>query len=191
MIQAIIFDCFGVLLTDALSGLVEAVRVTDAAKADRIVALVALASAGRLDADASRAAVAAELGLSVGEYAAGIKAGEVRNQELFTYIQQLRPRYKTALLSNVIRHGLDVRFPGGELAEYFDVVVASGDVGYAKPAAQAYALTAERLGVRLSDCLMVDDREEYCVGARGVGMRAIRYESYPQLLAALQQAGIR
>jgi HAD superfamily hydrolase (TIGR01509 family) len=78
------------------------------------------------------------------------------------------------------------RFQLSELADLFDVVVASGDIGYAKPEAAAYEITADRLGVRLDECVFVDDREPYCEAARGVGMQAIVYRDFAQFQAELQ-----
>jgi HAD superfamily hydrolase (TIGR01509 family) len=144
-----------------------------------------------MPAEVARAAIAELLGLSSSEYAARIKTEEVKNQTLLTFIKQLRLHYKIGLHSNVMRNGLEVRFPDGELTQYFDAVVASGDVGYAKPEAQAYELVADRLDARLDECIMVDDRDEYCAGARSVGMHAIQYQSFEQLQLELERYDVR
>jgi HAD superfamily hydrolase (TIGR01509 family) len=171
--------------------MVEKLRATEPGKADQIVALVAVGAAGRMPAEVARAAIAELLGLSSSEYAARIKTEEVKNQTLLTFIKQLRLHYKIGLHSNVMRNGLEVRFPDGELTQYFDAVVASGDVGYAKPEAQAYELVADRLDARLDECIMVDDRDEYCAGARSVGMHAIQYQSFEQLQLELERYDVR
>ena len=174
-IRAVIFDCFGVLITDALEVMLEPLRESDPMAVRRIVDTVTAANRGIITSEQSRAAVAAALGLGVGEYVDRLRRGEAKNQPLLDYIATLRPHYKTALLSNTSSRGLEARFTPEELAAHFDVVVASGVVGYAKPEAQAYEITAERLGVRLAECVMVDDSEDYCAGARGVGMQTILY----------------
>ena len=71
------------------------------------------------------------------------------------------------------------------LSRYLDHAFVSHDMGVRKPAPQAYVIPAETLGVRPSDCIFVDDREANCAGARGVGMRAVRFESAPHLARAL------
>lgn len=185
MIKTIIFDCFGVLVTDALEAIVSELRMTDAETADEIVALVHAASKGAMDPQAARAAIADKLGITTQEYANKIRHGEAKNRPLLEYIQGLRPQYKTALLSNVIRGGLESRFTARELAAHFDAVVASGDIGYAKPEAQAYQAVADRLGVRLDECIMVDDRQDYCDGAIAIGMQAVRYKSFGQMQTEL------
>jgi HAD superfamily hydrolase (TIGR01509 family) len=77
------------------------------------------------------------------------------------------------------------RFGTEELGRYFDVAVASAEIGYAKPEAQAYEITADKLGVELTECVFTDDRGEYCEGARGLGMQAILYENLEQFKAEL------
>jgi HAD superfamily hydrolase (TIGR01509 family) len=190
MVTAIVFDCFGVILTDALSDIIAALEDNDPEKSARIKRLVQAASKGAIDATASRRAVAAELGLTLEDYSNTIRTNEKRNEPLLCYILELKNRYKTALLSNVISGGLEARFPHNELSEYFDIVIASGDVGWAKPEAQAYGLTANRLGVQLSECIMIDDRQEYCDGAIAVGMQAILFQSIEQLEDELTLRGV-
>ena len=181
MIKAIIFDLFGVLVTDALSAVIAELSTTQPAVAQQIVRIVAASNAGMLPHEESRAAVAELLGITVDEYAQRVRDGEVRNQPLFDYILELRKSYKTALLSNAGTKSLEVRFAPGELDNYFDVIVVSAVIGFAKPEARAYEIVAEKLGVRLDECVMIDDRGLYCEGARQIGMQAILYQSMPQL----------
>lgn len=186
MIKAIIFDCFGVLVNDALESTVNELKIKHPDKAKRITNLVTDASKGLIDPDASRTAVADILGITIAEYANRMKNAEIKNQPLLNYIKELQPRFKLGLLSNIISGGLEVRFTSDELS-MFDALVVSGEIGYAKPQAQAYEITAERLGVRLNECVMIDDREDYCQGATGVGMQAIQYQSLEQMKSDLEK----
>lgn len=111
--------------------------------------------------------------------------GSVKNRPLLEMINDLKADYEIGLLSNVVSGDLSHRFSTDELA-LFGAVVASGDIGYAKPDAQAYEYVADRLGVRLDECVMIDDREDYCEGAMRTGMRAIRYENLQQMQEALR-----
>jgi len=190
MVKAVVFDLFGVLVTDALEGIVNDLRASDKVKAEHIVKLVNAASKGLIETEASRSAVAKTLGVTIEEYKHTIKSGEVKNKELLDFTKRLRPRYKTGLLTNILQGGLAVRFTNDELTLYFDVVVASCDIGFAKPEPQAYEITADRLGVGLGECILVDDREDYCSGAKAVGMHAIQYRSYEQLKTDLLVYGV-
>ncbi|MGB4967167.1 MAG: HAD-IA family hydrolase [Candidatus Saccharimonadales bacterium] len=193
MIKAIIFDCFGVLVTDALEEIVQEIRQRNPAGADEIVALVRASNKGIMAPTESSKQIAALLGSEETEYRQKIKDGEVKNTALLEYVVSLRRSYKTAMLSNIGKGSLAKRFSEEELERYFDVVVASGDVGYAKPEARAYEIVAERLGVRFDECVFTDDREIFCEAARGVGMQAIVYRDFEtfktELTGALNQSG--
>lgn len=181
MIKAIIFDCFGVIITDALQAIIDEVGRDDPKEARQIQDAIGLSNKGIVTPEASWAAIAEILGITYDEYLARIQQGEAKQQGVLDFIATLRPLYKIAMLSNASGKGIRRRFTPEELDRHFDVVVASGDIGFAKPEAQAYEITADRLGARLAECVMVDDREDYCMGARGVGMQAIRYQSFDQM----------
>lgn len=183
--NAILFDCFGVLITDALESMVAELRVSNPSAADQVVSVVVAANKGQIDADLARNEVASIFGISMADHKAAIRSGEVKNHDLMQYILELKQSYKIGLLSNIGASGLQVRFSKEELDSHFDTVVASGEVGLAKPEVAVYQLTADRLGVRTDECIMVDDREDYCDGARAAGMTAILYTSLPQLKAEL------
>jgi len=180
MTRAVICDLFGVLVTDALENIIAGMRATDPVKVREIVETITAANKGIISSEDSRNAVAKVLGITTDAYVQRIREGEIKNRQLLDYIASLRPNYKTALLSNTSSRGIEVRFMPEELAAHFDVVVASGAIGYAKPEAQAYEITADKLGVRLNECVMIDDRESYCLGAQGVGMQAILYTDFQQ-----------
>jgi putative hydrolase of the HAD superfamily len=71
------------------------------------------------------------------------------------------------------------------LAELFDQVVISAEVGLHKPQPEIYLLAAERLEVEPAECLFVDDLKENCDGAEAVGMTAIRHRDAPETIAKL------
>lgn len=187
MIKALIFDCFGVLITDALSAMVGDLKTSDPETAQEIIALTVAANKGIVDPEVSRPAIAKLLGLTYEEYWQKLRTEEVKNTELLSYIKELRQHYKIGLLSNVSRGGLTARLTPEELA-IFDALVPSGDIGFAKPSPEAYEIAADRLGMRYQECLMIDDRQDYCDGAVAVGMQAIHYislEQFKQELATL------
>ena len=187
MIRAIIFDCFGVIITDALEAICKPLRIEQPEVALQIRDLVQASNRGMLTPQESGKQTARLLGMSYEAYRQKIADGEAKDAELLAYIAGLRSNYKTAMLSNIGVGGLLRRFETGELERYFDVVVTSGEIGYAKPEAQAYEITADRLGVRLDECIFIDDREPYCAAARGVGMQAMLYQDLAQFRAELEQ----
>jgi epoxide hydrolase-like predicted phosphatase len=187
MIKAVIFDCFGVILTDALSVIVNEVRERDPEGAEDIHGLVHASNKGLIDSNESNQQIAQILGLDFKKYQQQIRDGELKDQRLLEYIRELKGMYKTAMLSNISESGIHKRFTDEELNTHFDAVVVSGEIGYAKPEPEAYEIVAQRLGVRLEECVFTDDKLEFCEAARGVGMQAIVYESLEQFKADLEK----
>jgi len=64
--------------------------------------------------------------------------------------------YKTGLISNC-SHEIPVIWPESSLAPFIDVTVFSCSVNIRKPDPRIFRLTAERLGIRLDECLYVGD----------------------------------
>jgi epoxide hydrolase-like predicted phosphatase len=72
------------------------------------------------------------------------------------------------------------------LAELFETVVISAEVGLHKPQPEIYLLAAERLGEEPAGCVFVDDLRENCVGAEAVGMTAILHRDAAQTIPLLE-----
>jgi epoxide hydrolase-like predicted phosphatase len=73
------------------------------------------------------------------------------------------------------------------LAELFDVVVISAEVGLHKPEPEIYRLAAHRLEVEPAECIFVDDLQENCAGAEAVGMTAVRFRNAPEAISRLTE----
>src|SRR5512139_2546270 len=81
------------------------------------------------------------------------------NTELAAFFAGLRPRSQTVILSNSFvgaRRREEERYRFHEMT---DLIIYSHEVGLAKPDPRIYALTCERLGVRPSEMIFVDDWE--------------------------------
>jgi len=59
------------------------------------------------------------------------------------------------------------------LAELFDEIVISSEVGLHKPQPEIYRLAADRVETATEQCVFVDDLRENCEGAEAVGMTAV------------------
>ena len=64
-------------------------------------------------------------------------------------------------------------YPRDRLAEVFDVLVISGEVGLRKPDPAIYRLAADELGVAPSACVFIDDLDRNVEVARSLGMTGI------------------
>jgi putative hydrolase of the HAD superfamily len=72
------------------------------------------------------------------------------------------------------------------LADLFDAVVISAEVGMHKPQPEIYLLAAERLGLPPSSCVFVDDLRENCAGAEALGMTAILHREPEDSIAQME-----
>jgi FMN phosphatase YigB (HAD superfamily) len=176
MIKAVIFDCFGVIRPDNL--LLAYERLGGDVAADRRFIEDTIMAANRGMIPNARSVFAGHLGVSIEKWLEAIEAGAENDQRVLDRAAALHKEYKTGLLTNTGQGRMVELIGQDELERCFDVVVESGAIGYAKPQAQAFEIMADRLGVRLDECIMVDDRQDYCDGARGVGMQAILYVSF-------------
>lgn len=187
MIRAILFDCFGVIITDALKVVVDELNETKPEQSREVMDVIHAFNRGLLGVDETNQQIATLLGISVDAWRGRIEHGEVKDVHVLEYLRDLKQRgYKTALLSNVGRDSLTRRFSEEELDTLFDAVVASGEVGVMKPEPEIYLHTAKLLAVAPEECVMVDDRETHCEGARAVGMHSICYENFFQAKTALE-----
>jgi epoxide hydrolase-like predicted phosphatase len=95
-----------------------------------------------------------------------------------------RAGVRTALLSN--SWGLEP-YPRGLLAELFDAVIISGEVGVRKPDPRMYGLATDGLGLASERCVFVDDWAPNVEAAEAVGMRGVLHESAERTIAKLER----
>lgn len=108
------------------------------------------------------------------------------DQAMAKFLVNLRPRYRTAILTNA---GTDFRstfFRVYGLEKLADHVIISAEVGLAKPDPAIYQLAADRLEAHPEECVFVDDMLENVEAAREVGMHAVHHTN---TLQTLQQLG--
>jgi epoxide hydrolase-like predicted phosphatase len=73
------------------------------------------------------------------------------------------------------------------LAELFDEIVISAEVGLHKPERAIFELAAERAGVPPAECVLVDDLRENCAGAEAVGMAAVLHRGAEGTIRELER----
>jgi len=106
--------------------------------------------------------------------------------ELASFVRSLRPRLRTAVLTNQWSNGRAVLNRHGA-EQLVDEVIISAEVGTAKPHAEIYRLALERLDVDPHEAIFVDDSEANVAGALNVGLRSVLYEDRPQAIAAVRE----
>ncbi len=73
------------------------------------------------------------------------------------------------------------------LAELFDGVVISGDVGVRKPTPEIYTLGARAIDLPPADCVFVDDLPFNLKPAREMGMATVRHVGAAQTIGELEE----
>lgn len=79
------------------------------------------------------------------------------------------------------------RYPRELLAELFDAVVISGEVGIRKPTPEIYALGARRIGVEPGSCVFVDDLPFNLPPAAELGMATLHHRDAEDTIAQLER----
>jgi putative hydrolase of the HAD superfamily len=77
------------------------------------------------------------------------------------------------------------RYDRARLAELFDGIVISGDVGIRKPAREMYELGAQRVDLPPSACVFVDDLPFNLAPAAELGMATVHHVDAAQTIAEL------
>lgn len=115
-------------------------------------------------------------------------SGHIVDTQLACLLHALRPRYKTAILSNF---WTDAR---RKFAQVFgmeeglvDKLIISSEEGLAKPDARIYHLAVHRLGVLPEEMLFIDDSPENIDSARKIGIRGIVFETTGQAEKEIEQ----
>jgi epoxide hydrolase-like predicted phosphatase len=95
------------------------------------------------------------------------------DSEMFRAVSEARRRgIRTCLLSNSWGTAL---YPRDLLAEAFDEVVISEEVGMRKPELGIFVLAAQRLDLEPRECVFIDDTLSHLDGARQLGITAIHH----------------
>jgi len=118
-------------------------------------------------------------------------AGDVLDIALVDYIQALRPRYQTAIISNAtdtLRSALEDDF---QIADAFDLIVVSAEEKVMKPDAAIYRRTLERLGRSANECVFIDDNSENIAAASDMGINTIYFQAGIDVPALLAELGVR
>jgi putative hydrolase of the HAD superfamily len=200
MIGGVFFDIGGVLLrtedTTARQkwerrfglpdwGLADAVFGSQAAK---------LASLGHGSVAAIWAGVGQRFGLSEAELAElqrDFWAGDRFDEALIAYIAALRPRYRTAVISNAWPDMRGFLMEQPFFAPAFDKLFISAEMGIAKPDPRVFRQALDEMDLQPGEAACVDDVRENVDAAQALGMAGVWYQRGLDVPAALAELGVR
>lgn len=89
-------------------------------------------------------------------------------------IRSLREQgIKNGIASSAPMENIDLIIRALGIRDYFQAIVWGGEVTEGKPSPQGYLLAARKLGVRLENCLVVEDAIDGVAGAKRAGMKCL------------------
>jgi HAD superfamily hydrolase (TIGR01509 family) len=105
------------------------------------------------------------------------------DQELMAFAASLRPRVRTAIISNSADGARREELARYSLDEIFDPIIYSHEVGMAKPDPAIFELACSLMGVAPAEMIFVDDVAGHVGAARGLGIRGILHRDTPETIA--------
>ncbi len=178
VIKAVIFDCFGVLITIGR----DLLHQTYPQFSDQLTELERQSDAGLVSRSEFYDSVVAITGVSMDDAVNKYYSVKNYNQSSIDLIKQIKAtgRYKIGLLSNIGHGWLDDFLPIMNSMNLFDAVILSSDIGIIKPDPKIFELMAEKLGVNTDECIMIDDTPVNIASAINTGMQGVIFDSIDQ-----------
>ncbi|HEY69613.1 MAG TPA: HAD family phosphatase [Anaerolineae bacterium] len=112
-------------------------------------------------------------------------SGDQIEHGLVEFIRQLRPAYKTGLISNAW-NPLRSLMEEWKIADAFDHLTISAEIGIAKPDPRIYTHSLEALRVMPQQAIFVDDFKENIAAARQFGLHAVHFKDPEQAIAEVE-----
>jgi epoxide hydrolase-like predicted phosphatase len=109
------------------------------------------------------------------------------NTELIEYVRQLRPTYRTGIVSNSFVGAREREQAAYGFEDLVDEIVYSHECGMSKPAPRIYALACERLRAEPAQMVFVDDYGPCVAGARDAGIHAVLYQDNAQAIKEIER----
>lgn len=183
-ITAVIFDCFGVLVSEGWLPFKHKYFDADPEKFEQATNTQKRADAGLINHTDFVKVVADLAGVDIQNANLQIN-NTVTDQDLLAYIAELKPHYKIGFISNASQNWMSEFFTPQQV-QLFDRVAVSSETGFVKPDPRAYENIADLLDTPMNQCVLIDDQPSYCEGARAAGMNAITYKGLNELRRDLE-----
>lgn len=111
--------------------------------------------------------------------------------ELVEILEKLQAKnYKQAVASSSTPEIIDLVLTKTNLKKYFPIIVSGSDVANSKPAPDIFLFTAQRLGAKPTNCVVIEDSPNGIKAANTAGMTCVAYEGTRGDSQKLQEANI-
>ncbi len=195
MVKLIIFDVGGVLLDfseeEYSAYITHKLGINEKDFLKTLRALLKKAEVGRLPAKRMERILSSKFHVPVSklEFRQSFWNLAKLDQNVISIATKLSKRYKVVLLTNVcfVRYRQMKRM----LLDKLDFkVFASCYIRMAKPSARLYKYVLKKMHVKPNEAIFIDNLERNVEGARQVGIKSIRFESYDKLVKELIEDGV-
>jgi epoxide hydrolase-like predicted phosphatase len=109
-------------------------------------------------------------------------SGDQIEHGLVNFIRQLRPTYKTGLISNAWKPLRTFMEQDWKIADAFDHITVSAEIGIAKPDPRIFAHSLEALQTPPEQAIFVDDFIDNVAAAHQLGIQAIHFTNPQQAI---------
>ncbi len=187
MIKAIIFDYFGVIVSEGVTSFLDNFCPVNSTKRQGAIKLID-------DYDKNSAITYDEFLEQLAQIAGTTKDvaekyldNDYPNRSLINYIRtELKPHYKVGILSNSAQDWVSEELDPEDI-KIFDEIVLSYKYKMIKPHPEIFELITNKLNIKPAECVLIDDQMRHCDGARAVGMQAIQYKDFEQFKNELEK----
>jgi putative hydrolase of the HAD superfamily len=121
------------------------------------------------------------------ELRADFWSDENLDHALVQFLRDLRPRYKTGILSNAFASARQALTNKYKLNDVVDTLVFSGEEKLEKPDPRFYHIVLERLDVLPEQAIFVDDIEENVLAAKRLGMKGVQFKETQQVIEEVKE----
>lgn len=177
MIKAIVFDFYGVIIPEVYWAWLEKTVKDLDKKEDYFFNLANDMDKGKKNPDQALEELEIATGVPKDQISPQMDKETVINKPLLNLINELKKKYKIGLLSNSDAGWLDLILIKHNLKEYFDEIVSSSAVGFIKPQPEIFQIMLDRLKVKPTEIIFIDDRLKNIEAAKALGIDAILYEN--------------
>jgi len=112
------------------------------------------------------------------------------NVELADYFRSLRPRFKTAIVSNSFIGAREQEAEHYGFDTICDFIIYSHEVGLQKPDPKIFELACERLDLQPNEIIFVDDHPEVYISAVELGLHCFEFKNNAQIIAEIERCVI-
>ncbi|MBA3724084.1 MAG: HAD-IA family hydrolase [Candidatus Levybacteria bacterium] len=114
-------------------------------------------------------------------------SGDIRNEEFYAFMQSIRAKYQTAILSNAWLDAREIFTNHYHLDQIVDQMIISAEEGMRKPNKEIFMLMLQRLKVQAEEVLYVDDDSTNIYSADALDINAVLFTTTKETIEHMKK----